>query len=157
MPSARRLDALLDQLRARGVRVTAARRAVLAELLDAGHDHIGIEELATRVRRRTPAIHLSTVYRTVEALRESGILRAARLGDQPVAYHLAGDTHHHAVCRSCGTTVEFPDADLDDLRRRLVDRHGFAADPEHLTVSGRCRRCVGRGVDGGGSAAGHHR
>jgi Fur family ferric uptake transcriptional regulator len=130
---------------------------VLAELLDAGHDHIGVEELATRVRRRTPAIHLSTVYRTVDALRESGILRAARLGDQPVAYHLAGDTHHHAVCRSCGATVEFPDTDLDDLRDRLADRHGFAADPEHLTVSGRCRRCVGRGVDSSRTASGHHR
>lgn len=135
------LDELLAQLRARGQRATTARRAVLAELLAAGDTHLTADELARRIHAEHPAIHLSTVYRTLDALAAAGLIVVARFADQPLTYHLAGDVHHHAVCTTCGDTINLPVRVLAPLRRRLLRDHGFDADPRHLTITGTCAGC----------------
>jgi Fe2+ or Zn2+ uptake regulation protein len=137
------VDELIDELRAQGQRVTTARRAVLAELIDAGDGHLGAEDLAQRIHSRHPDIHLSTVYRTLDALCDAGLITVARLADHPATYHLAGDTHHHATCTGCGATINLPATTLDHLVRRLERDYGFHADPHHLTIPGRCANCLG--------------
>lgn len=135
-------DALVDQLRARGLRATTARRAVLEALVAAGTDHLTADELGRRVRADHPAIHLSTIYRTLEALTDAGVTNVARFADQPVTYHLATDVHHHAVCTRCGATLVLDPAVFEPVRRRLRRDHGFEADPHHLTIVGLCRDCA---------------
>lgn len=136
------MDDLIEQLRQQGQRSTTARRAVLAELLAAGDRHLGAEELARRIHADHPAIHLSTVYRTLDALADAGLITEARFGDQPVTYHLTSDVHHHAVCTTCGATINLPADALAPLQRRLRRDHGFEADPRHLTITGTCARCA---------------
>jgi Fur family ferric uptake transcriptional regulator len=112
-------DDLVELLRQRGQRITTARRAVLDELVRAGDRHLGADELARRVQKRHPAIHLSTIYRTLDALADADIISVARFADQPVTYHLIDDVHHHAVCTRCGATLNLPAAVVEPLRRRL--------------------------------------
>ena len=138
----RTIDDLIDQLRARGQRSTTARRAVLVQLLEAGDTHLTAEELARRIHTDHPAIHLSTVYRTLDALTDADIIIVARFGDQPVTYHLKSDVHHHAVCVTCGDTLNLPPGVLEPVRRRLLRDYGFEADPRHLTITGTCARCA---------------
>jgi len=138
------VEELIDELRARGQRITTARRAVLAELLAAHDLHLGAEDLAERIHTRHPDIHLSTVYRTLDALCEAGLVTNSQFGGQSATYHLAGDAHHHAVCTECGATINLPANALDQLGRRLERDYGFMADPHHLTITGRCRRCAPR-------------
>jgi Fur family transcriptional regulator, ferric uptake regulator len=135
------LDDLLDQLRSRGARVTTARRVVLADLARRGSAHPSADQIARRVARSHPELHLSTIYRTLEALEELGLVTRASFGEGATTYHLAADRHHHAVCESCGTVIELPDAALAPLVRRLDRDHGFAARPRHLTIAGRCASC----------------
>lgn len=137
-----RLDDLVAELRARGLRVTTARLRVLEQLAAAGDAHLSTDELAERVAATTPGVHLSTIYRTCDALVDAGILAPAPLADGRSSFHLAGDAHHHAVCTRCGATVSLPPEVLEPLRRRLSRDHGFEADPHHLTITGLCRRCA---------------
>jgi Fe2+ or Zn2+ uptake regulation protein len=136
------IDELLDWVRAAGGRLTTARRAVLEVVLAAGDEHLTAEEVASRVHRVTPEVHLSTVYRTLESLERLGVLRQARLGAGPVSYHLAADEHHHAVCTSCGAVIVLPASSLASVTRRLAKDHGFVAAPQHLTITGRCADCA---------------
>jgi Fur family transcriptional regulator, ferric uptake regulator len=138
----RTIDDLVDELRAHGQRATVARRAVLEALLQAGDQHLTADELAPRVRETHPAIHLSTVYRTLDALAEANVIVLARFADRPATYHLATDRHHHAICSRCGKTISLPIGVLDPVRRRLLRDHGFHADPHHLTIPGLCRECA---------------
>jgi Fur family ferric uptake transcriptional regulator len=137
------VEDLLDELRRSGQRATTARRAVLEVLVAAGDGHLSADELTRRVRADHPAIHLSTIYRTLEALAEAGLLTPAPFADQPTTYHLRADVHHHAVCTDCGATINLPPSVLASLRRSLLADHGFHADPHHLTITGRCRSCSG--------------
>jgi Fur family ferric uptake transcriptional regulator len=136
------IDELLERIRRSGGRVTTARRVVLEVILDAGSEHLTAEDLAARVHRSTPEVHLSTVYRTVESLEQLGLLRQARLGTGPVSYHLAADEHHHAVCSSCGRVIQLPASAMAPLTRRLAKDHDFVADPQHLTITGHCTTCA---------------
>jgi Fe2+ or Zn2+ uptake regulation protein len=135
------LEDLLAELRARGGRVTTARRVVLADLVRRGSAHPTAEQIARRVARTNPGLHLSTIYRTLDALEELGIVTRAGIGDGAATYHLAADRHHHAVCESCGTVIELPDSALAPIVRRLEREHGFAADPHHVTITGLCAGC----------------
>lgn len=135
------LDTLLDQLRARGARVTAARRAVLVDLVRRGGAHPSAEDIARRLRRSHPDLHRSTVYRTLEVLEELGLVVRAGVGDGATAWHLAADRHHHARCDVCGTVIELPDAVLAPVVRRLERDHGFVAEPHHVTIGGTCADC----------------
>jgi len=141
-PVTDRVDELLEQLRARGDRVTTARRAVLVELLEAEGRHLSAEELVERIGPKHPDIHLSTVYRTLEFLRLAGIIVQVRVDRDAAAYHVADHGHHHAVCATCGAMIEFPDQVLRSLVNRLARDHGFVAEPRHLVIDGRCAACA---------------
>lgn len=113
-----------------------------------GHDgHASAEELAAMVQRDHPEVHLSTVYRTLEAFARAGLTTHVHLGHGRAVHHLSGDDdgapHHHAVCEVCGTVVDLPADVFDAVRDRLEVELGFRADPHHFALVGTCRRCGG--------------
>jgi len=136
------LDDLMTELRRKGQRATTARRAVLAQLLAAGDTHLPVEELAKRVGGEHPEIHLSTIYRTLDALEGAGLIVHARFEEHSATYHLADDEHHHAVCTRCGRTLSLPLELFEPLDAQLLDRFDFHADPHHLTINGLCGDCA---------------
>ena len=135
------LDVVLDRLRAQGGRVTAGRRAIVRALLTADDHHVTADALAATVQADHPDVHLSTVYRTLEALELVDVVDRINLGPGGAVYHLTARTHHHLVCDRCGSVSEADDAALDRLAADLRDRYGFALSPRHLTLHGRCRAC----------------
>lgn len=135
-----RLLALIDALRAKG-RVTTARRALL-EALARSDQHRNAEDLADEVRAAFPAVHRATIYRSLDALTEMGLIEHTHLGHGPAVYHLAEGAHHHLVCEGCGIVIEAPSALFEDLSRILKGDYGFEVTSRHFAVMGRCRACV---------------
>ncbi|MBO0714566.1 MAG: transcriptional repressor [Acidimicrobiales bacterium] len=139
--SAEAVEEVLALVRARGGRVTTARRLLL-EVLFEGKEHRTAEELATDVQERAPDTHLSTIYRNLEELERLGVLIHCHLGHGPATYHLAGAAHAHLVCSECGSTLEAPDQLFHSLAREARRRYGFDIDPHHFAVLGRCQACT---------------
>ena len=139
-------DLLADvtrRLRSRGERMTTPRRAVLQALV--GADHLTADQVQERVDASHPGVHRVSVYRTLQALGELGVVQHVHLGHGPTTYHLIrredGD-HPHAHCRSCGVVVDLPPGLLDDVRRSLADSEGFVLDVGHVALSGTCAGCA---------------
>src|SRR5262245_4392324 len=135
-----RFLALVEDLRAKG-RVTTARRALLAALAHSDH-HRTAEDLADEVRAAYPAIHRATIYRSLDALTDMGLIEHTHLGHGPAVYHLADGAHHHLVCESCGAVIEAPSALFDELSKTIRDSYGFEVSSRHFAVIGRCAACV---------------
>lgn len=147
-----RVRRLVDLLRARGQRLTLARRALLEEL--AGADgHLTAEELTGRVCRRVGQVHQATIYRSLDTLERAGLVEHVHLGHGRAVYHLADDLHQHLVCEACGAVAEAPGELFTDVQRRLLESYGFAMRPYHFAVLGRCRDCDGQAVDQPGASA----
>src|SRR4051794_12131674 len=146
MTAARR-DRILAQLRAQGGRVTTARRALITALLEAD-DHVTADDLAATVQDAHPDVHRSTIYRTLDALEELGVVDHVHLGHGRAVYHLRDDPHHHLVCDVCGFVIEAPDGLFQPLADALRDDYGFVLRANHFAVLGRCAECEGASSPG---------
>ena len=64
-----------ELLRKRGYRLTPQRFMIMSVIQEAS-EHLSVEQIAERVQARNPYVSLSTIYRTLELLRELEIGRA---------------------------------------------------------------------------------
>jgi Fur family ferric uptake transcriptional regulator len=134
-------DELADRLRQAGQRVTSQRLVILGALQTG--EHIGADDLLTRIERQLPAVNRSTVYRTLELFRDLGLVSETDLGGGVRQFELiAEDRHHHLICHGCGAIAEFEDTILTPLRQALAKQYGFTAAVDHLAVFGWCADCA---------------
>ena len=120
--------------------MTPARRALVTALLEAD-GHVTAEDLAETVQRSHPDVHRSTIYRTLDALEERGVVDHVHLGHGRAVFHLLDDPHQHLVCEVCNAVIEAPDELFVPLAERLLDDYGFTLKPNHFAVLGRCAEC----------------
>jgi Fe2+ or Zn2+ uptake regulation protein len=131
----------MGRVRAAGERVTTARRAVVAALLEAD-GHATAEGLQARVQGEHPEVHMATIYRNLEALERLRVVEHTHLGHGPAVYHLADALHQHLVCEACGHVVEVPATLLRPVEEQVRATYGFVMRPGHFAVVGRCARCA---------------
>jgi Fur family transcriptional regulator, stress-responsive regulator len=131
------------ELRAAGLRVTAARVALLEAVRDG--DHLGVEALATRVRDRIGHVSLQAVYDALDALTAAGLIRRIEPAGSPARFEgRIGDNHHHLVCRSCGTVTDVACAVGEAPCLTAADDHGFSIDEAEVIYWGLCPSCSAR-------------
>src|SRR2546430_17090982 len=83
--------------------------------------HLSIDQITQRVQEHNPNVSLSTVYRTLELLRELGLVREVHLpGEQSHFEAVEGTAHHHLVCRRCRTVIHLDDTLLGKDRKSVV-------------------------------------
>ncbi len=134
------VDDVLALVRESGGRVTTSRRLLLEAIFnDPGHH--SAEDLAAIVQARSPDVHLSTIYRNLDELERLGVIVHSHLGHGAATYHLAASAHCHFVCENCGDAVKAPDELFVGLAERAKEQFGFAIDPHHFSILGRCRNC----------------
>jgi Fur family ferric uptake transcriptional regulator len=127
-------------LREKGYRLTPQRELILDAVDTLGH--ATPDEVLAEVRKKSSALNVSTVYRTLEVLEELGLVRHAHLSDRAPTYHSVRDHEHfHLVCRNCHKVISVDPDVLTPVLDRLRADHGFTADVGHLTVFGSCEEC----------------
>ncbi|HET8845581.1 MAG TPA: Fur family transcriptional regulator [Ktedonobacteraceae bacterium] len=130
-----------EMLRKRGYRLTPQRFMIMSVIQEA-HEHLSVEQIAERVQKRNPYVSLSTVYRTLELLRELGLIRENRLpGEQPRYEIVEGTAHHHLVCRHCRTVIHLDEQLLGNLHEKLQEDYHFYGLTLDLVASGYCSTC----------------
>ena len=128
-------------LRARGMRWTPQRRALVA-VLAGTTGHVTGAALVDRCRAIDPDTTPSTVYRTLDVLETVGLVSHAHGVDGREEYHiLPAAEHGHLHCAGCGATIEIGADEAAALVRSIGRRHRFEVDLTHLTVVGRCAAC----------------
>ena len=129
-----------EELRGAGLRVTAARLALLEIVRDG--DHLGVEAIAAGVRDRIGHISLQAVYDALHALTAAGLLRRIEpAGTQPRFEGRVRDNHHHIVCRSCGAVADVDCAVGEAPCLTASDDHGFSIDEAEVIYWGLCPDC----------------
>jgi len=129
-----------EELRGVGLRVTAARVALLETVREG--DHLGVDAITSGVRVRVGHISIQAVYDALHALTAAGLLRRIEPADSPARFERrVGDNHHHAVCRSCGAVADVDCATGQAPCLTPSDHHGFAIDEAEVIYWGLCPEC----------------
>ena len=109
----------------KGLRITEQRR-VIARVLSESEDHPDVEALHARAAAIDPGISIATVYRTVRLFEDAGILERHDFGDGRARYEAAPETHHdHLINVESGEVIEFVDAELEALQKKIAEKLGF--------------------------------
>jgi Fur family ferric uptake transcriptional regulator len=131
------------RLRAAGLRVTAARIAVL-QILDELAGHVTAEQVRQSVVDRIGGVSAQAVYDILAALTTAGLVRRLETPGQPARYESrVGDNHDHFVCRNCGTTLDVAASPGDPacLSPGALPA-GFAILEAEVTYWGTCSDCL---------------
>lgn len=131
-----------EKLNHEGLRLTNARRVVIAVLEKAGIP-LSPQIIHQRSMEAHEEIGLVSVYRTLVLLTELGLVRRVHGHDECQGYVLASPGHHHhLVCRSCAAAVEFSGMDdLSSLIGHIEEETGFVVNEHLLQFSGLCPQC----------------
>ena len=109
----------------KGLRITEQRR-VIARVLSEAEDHPDVEALHLRASAIDPGISIATVYRTVRLFEDAGILERHDFGDGRARYEAAPEAHHdHLIDVESGKVIEFVDAELEAMQKRIAERLGY--------------------------------
>ena len=129
------------ELRARGLRVTRPRLAVL-EVLTECRAHLDVEEITSRVRQRLESVSVQAVYDVLGALTTAGLARRIAPAGAPARYEArAGDNHHHLVCRNCGRITDVDCVTGAAPCLEPIEAAGFVVDEAEVTFWGLCSAC----------------
>ncbi|MFD5573440.1 Fur family transcriptional regulator [Streptomyces cadmiisoli] len=143
MTSSRPPSTAAEELRGAGLRVTAARVALL-ETVRAG-DHLDAEAIASGVRDRVGHVSLQAVYEALHALTAAGLVRRIEPAGSPARFEgRVGDNHHHLICRTCGVVADVDCARGDAPCLSASDDRGFSIDEAEVIYWGLCPGCSTR-------------
>ena len=130
-------------LRAAGHRMTRPRKAVLG-LLEKNHQPLTASEIFKKLQAENVSIDLVTVYRTMNVLKELGVVVQFDLPQEGVArYELKeGRKHHHHIrCQICGKIVDLLLCPLKKINKVIEEQTQFIVDDHTLEFSGLCPQC----------------
>lgn len=132
-------NAIVETLKSKGLRVTPQRFAVYANLLSRT-DHPTVEQLLTDLNKDFPVSSQATIYSSLQALREVGLVREVLLQEGVSRYDANVQPHHHFCCHQCGAIEDiawetFQCVELKNLRP------GLRGETYEVTVQGLCNTC----------------
>lgn len=136
-----RMVMISNKLEEKGYRLTNARLAILAGLIDS-KGHVSADELVDIVHRSNPGIGRMTVYRTLDLLTELGLIRPVYQGSAAAHYVLMDDGHHHHfICSRCNKVIEFDQCVLQEIEKAVSGHYRFEIQGHLLEIFGRCQEC----------------
>ncbi len=130
------------ELKQRGFRLTPQREMVLSVM----HRIEGMataEEVYQQVQLLSSSVDISTVYRTLDLLKDFDLVSTIDGADGQLRFELRSvhGSHMHLVCSRCGSALG---ADLEvarELAAAVRSSYGFEIDLSNLTFSGLCPAC----------------
>ena len=134
-------ESWLDSLQDGGYRLTAPRRAIVSIIANSSRalDAVEIFDLG---RVEHPRLGLVTVYRTLEALDELGLVQRVHQPDGCNMYLRAPEGHEHLLlCKSCGQMEYFSGDVLSELIAQISQRSGYQVQEHWLQLFGQCSSC----------------
>jgi Fur family ferric uptake transcriptional regulator len=124
------------------LRATPERMTVLQEifLIDS---HFNAENLYIRLHNKDHKISRATVYRTLELLVDSGLVRKTVFEDHIASFekHFDKPDHAHFICTQCGRIIEFYDQSIQTLHRNLEQKFSVRIINHTHQIYGKCKDC----------------
>jgi len=133
-----------EYLKSRGKRITQPRR-VLIEHVFRQHEHFDADKLIDDLSHQgkgADRVSRPTVYRTLNELVESGLLRRMEIGGRAVYEHDYGyPDHDHLYCTQCQKLFEFQSPVLLELRNLVAQQQNFRPSGHRFIINGICEDC----------------
>ena len=133
-------DSIIQKLKARGLRITPQRLAIIDVLVEKGQLHPGAGFIYKEARKKRRSLSLSTIYATINEFSRHGIIKTLQFDGVENRCESNLDEHINLICEGCGKIMDYkirPSVDQNDMTRRT----GFIKTNSRLEYYGYCRDC----------------
>jgi Fur family ferric uptake transcriptional regulator len=123
-------------------------REIIADIVMTSEEHLSVDAIERQLKERGERVGTATVYRTLDLLRQAGLIKAHDFGEgfrrfEPVG----GPVHHeHLICERCGSVTEFANQQLERMLPIIADEQDFEHRHHRVEIYGICRACQGRAL-----------
>jgi len=128
------------------LKLTKQRQIILEELQKV-RSHPSANEVYALVRRRLPRISLATVYRNLELLAATGLIRKLALAGSQNRFDGTIDNHYHIRCLRCDRVDDVLCSPLPLVEEASITLNGYQLVGHRLEFFGVCPRCQGKKPD----------
>ena len=130
----------LEQLKTNGVRMTPQRHAILSFLMDT-QSHPTADDIYKALSPTYPSMSVATIYNNLRLFVEADLIRELTYGDDSSRFDADLSDHYHAICKCCGSIVDFVHPPLLEVERVASVSTGFIVQGHRMEIYGLCQKC----------------
>ncbi len=127
-------------LRGKGYKATPQRIAISRFALH-NHTHPTAQSIYSEVKKVYPTVSLATIYKTVQILKEAGLIQELNLPKDQTRFDPNMEPHVHLVCLQCNSINDWMDPMISKIVERVSNEAGFVAGGQNLDIFGICSSC----------------
>ena len=132
----------ISLLKKNSLKVTPQRLEIM-NFLDHNKSHPTVDEIYSKLKSKYPSLSKTTVYNSLEALKQNNIIQAVTISGTESRYDMREDIHHHFLCRRCGKIL---DIDLQCPNIEKIKNQGYKIEEMHGYFKGICKNCIEKGA-----------
>lgn len=136
------LEKYVTILKQNQLKITPQRLAIM-KYLDKNRTHPTADRIYIDLKEKNPALSKTTVYNSVETLKEHGIIQSLTISGSELRYDFENKMHHHFLCKKCGTIIDI-DIKCPNIGKMLESGHNV--EEVHGYFKGICKKCLKKGL-----------
>lgn len=124
-----------SDLRNAGLKVTLPRIKILEMLENSDARHLSAEDIYRKLIELNEDVGLATVYRVLTQFEAAGLVRRHNFEGGHAVFELERGPHHdHMVCLDTGKVIEFVSDEIEQIQRRIAEKHGYEVEEHSLVL-----------------------
>ena len=128
-------------LRQQGFKVTPQRIAVYSVLANS-KEHPNAEMIYNQLKPMYPTMSLATVYKTVEILRQIGLVQFLNAGEDSFRYDANVENHPHIRCMVCKRVDDIEEVDASEFIDKIKGKTAYQITGQQFYFYGVCPNCM---------------
>ncbi|MBM2819160.1 MAG: transcriptional repressor [Nitrosarchaeum sp.] len=133
------IEELVNSLREEGFRITPQRIAIVEYLLKT-NDHPSAEHIHKIVQKKYPMVSLSTVYKTLDLLREKKLVNEIKVEGE-ARFDAHTDEHINLICMNCGKIEDVDEDSLREIQTKAARKSKYMILKSNFELLGYCNNC----------------
>ncbi len=129
-----------DMLRENGFKVTPQRLAIY-DVLAKTTAHPSAEMIFQELQPLYPTMSLATVYKTIEILREIGLVQILNVGEDSFRYDAETSNHPHVRCVECNRVDDLFGVDAAAFAQEVATTTAYQLTGQQFYFFGICPEC----------------
>jgi Fur family transcriptional regulator, peroxide stress response regulator len=133
------LEEIASSLRGQGLRITPQRIAIVDYVVNTD-DHPNAEQIHNFVKKKYPMVSLSTVYKTLDMLREKRLVKEIEVGGE-TRFDGHTDEHINLICIKCGKIDDLDESSISGIQSRASRKTKYLILKSRFEFLGYCSAC----------------
>lgn len=134
------MEEYIKLLKENDLKITPQRIMIL-DYLYKNRTHPTADEIYKALKSKNPSLSKTTVYNSLEALKNAGIIQEITISGKEMRYDLNKEMHHHFYCRKCGNIIDML---IECTNIEKMEKYGHKIEEIHGYVIGICKDCLRR-------------